>query len=119
MALVAAAKNLMLDYLGTRVVYVSAHDGDPSTTGANELTGGSPSYARVAIAWSSASAGSMSDSTNGAEFNVPAGRNVTHIGFWSASTSGTFYGSDDVTRETFASQGTYRLTNVDLSISDA
>ena len=45
-AFVEAAKNSMLDALS--ITHISLHDDDPSTTGANEVTGGSPAYARKA-----------------------------------------------------------------------
>ena len=112
-----AGKHVMLDALGAVGVWVSLHDDDPGTTGANELSGGSPAYARKQIAWAAASGGSMSDSTNGLEFDVPAG-DVAHAGVWSASSGGTFYGSDPVTTETFAAQGTYTLTDFTLTIAD-
>ena len=79
------AKNDMLDALGAEALWVSLHDGDPSTTGANEISGGSPAYARKAIAWNSAASGSMDDSTNGVELDVPAGTTVSYVGLWSAS----------------------------------
>jgi len=46
MGYVAAAKNLMLDALGAVAVYVSLHTDDPGTIGSNEVSGGSPAYAR-------------------------------------------------------------------------
>lgn len=107
------AKNVMLDELATVAVYASLHSGDPSTTGANEISGGSPAYARKAITWNSAAAGSL-DSSNAPVFNVPTGVTVAYVGFWSAVTAGTFYGYADVTDKVFTSQGTYTLTDADI-----
>lgn len=117
-----AGKNLMLNALkgtnpGTPITHVSLHTGAPGDSGINEVTGGSPAYARKAIAFNAASAGSMDDSTNGAVFDVPAGTTVTHVGFWSAATTGTFLAYDDVTSETFAAQGTYTVTDADLDLN--
>ena len=42
-------KNAMLDALGALAVFVSLHDGDPGESGANEIAGGSPAYARKAV----------------------------------------------------------------------
>jgi hypothetical protein len=117
-----AGKNLMLNALKgtnptTPITHVSAHTADPGDTGANEVSGGSPAYARKAIAFNAASGGTMDDSTNGAVFDIRASTTVTHIGFWSASTAGTFLASADVTDETFAAQGTYTVTDADLSIT--
>lgn len=116
MALVNAAKNAMLDELATVAVFVSLHTADPGTTGTNEVTGGSPAYARKAITWNAASAGAL-DSSNAPVFDVPAGTTITHVGLWSASSGGTFYGSFDITDETFGAQGTYTLSDADVTLS--
>lgn len=81
-----------------------------------ELTGGSPAYARKAIAFNAAADGSMDDSTNGAAFDVPAGAVVDYVGFYSASSAGTLQAIDDLTQESFAGQGTYTLTDADLDL---
>lgn len=106
----------MLDQLGGQVAYLSLHTATPGSTGANEVTGGSPAYARRAVTWNSASAGSKTVS-NTPTFDVPASTTVTHLGFWSASTAGTYYGYVDVTDELFTGQGTYQVTSgaVDLN----
>lgn len=119
MPLTDTAKNLMLDELASVAVWVSLHDGDPGATGVNELSGGDPAYARKQITWPAASGGSLDDSTDGLEFDVPAGSDVTHAGFWSAATDGTFYASDDVSDpESFTGQGTYTLSDAVLSLPD-
>lgn len=72
--------------------YLSLHSAY-SATGANELTGGSPAYARVAVTtWGSASAGSIATVTIASAFNVPAGSTVWGVGLWDAATSGNFQG---------------------------
>lgn len=77
-----------------------------------EISGGSPAYARVAIAYSAAgNDGTIDDSTNGALFDVPAGAQVDAVGYYSASTAGNLYGIDGVVQEIFASQGQYNLTD--------
>lgn len=74
--------------LGNAVNRISAHTGDPSTTGANEVTGGT--YARQAVTWNAAASGQRTN--NGAiAFAIPAGTDVYFLGLW--DTSGpTFYG---------------------------
>lgn len=104
----AAAKNSMLDHLGTEVLYASLHTASPGSDGSNEVTGGS--YARVGLTWDAASAGSMALS-NTPTFSVPASTTVTHVGLWSALTNGTYYGYVDVTDEVFANAGTYQITS--------
>lgn len=109
-----AAKNLMLNALGTALDSVSLHTGDPGTTGANEVAGGSPAYARKTIAFNAASGGSMDDSSTPLVFDIPAGTTVTHAGYWDGA---TFMVSDPVTNEAFTGQGTYTLTDVDLDLN--
>ena len=116
-----AAKNLMLDALrGTNpaapLTHASLHNADPGATGANELTGGSPAYARQAITFGAAAAGSIDSSTQPV-FDVPAGATVAYVGFWSAAVGGTFLGSDPVPNENFTGQGTYTLTDADLDLN--
>lgn len=81
-----------------------------------EISGGSPAYARKSIAYNAASGGSMDDSTNGAIFDVPAGKSVDYVSYHSAVTAGTLLAIDRVTRETFAAQGTYTVTDSDLDL---
>ena len=85
-----------------------------------ELSGGTPAYARKAIAFNAAvDPGTMDDSTNGAVFDVPLNADVDYVGFYSAITAGTLHGVDDVTHEHFAAQGTYTVTDVDLDLMAA
>jgi hypothetical protein len=119
-----AGKNLMLNALKgtnptTPLTHASLHTASPGDSGTNEVTGGTPAYARKAIAYNTASGGTMDDSTNGITFDVPAGTTVTHVGYWSAVTAGTFLGYSTQTSETFGAQGTYTVTDSDLSISDS
>jgi hypothetical protein len=62
-----------------------------STTGANEVTGGAPAYARKAVTWAAAS-GRAKAGTLAAAFDVPAATTVRWIGFYDALTVGTFLG---------------------------
>src|SRR5687767_1608272 len=106
----------MLDHLAGLAVYASLHTADPSTTGANEVTGGSPAYARKAITWNAASGGALDNNANPV-FDVPAATTVTHAGLWSAVSAGTFYGSMDITDEAFTLQGTYTLSDADVTLT--
>ncbi len=115
MAYENAAKNSMLDHLATEVLYVSLHTDFPATA-LNEVSGGSPAYARKSITWNAAQDGSMAAS-NQPTFDVPAGTTVAAVGFWSADNGGTLYGGADVTDEVYAAQGTYTLTSVTLHLN--
>lgn len=96
--------------------YVSLHTGSPGTTGANEVAGGSPAYARKSISFSAASGGSKSSSSQPV-LDVPAGTTVTHLGLWDAVSSGNFLGYADVTDESFAGQGTYTVTSATVDLN--
>jgi len=82
-----------------------------------EVSGGSPAYARVAIAFAAAAGGALDDSTNGAELDVPASGVVDYVGFFSASTAGELLAVDDVTQETFGAQGKYTVTDAKLNLN--
>lgn len=83
-----AAKNSMLDAIG--VTHLSAHTAY-SATGTNEVTGGSPAYARKAVTLAAASGGSKAASTQPV-FDIPASTTVRWIGKWTAISGGTFLG---------------------------
>ena len=111
-------RNLALDSGISGFAYASLHSADASTNGANELTGGSPAYARKAITWGAAAAGVKSN-TVACAFDVPPGSTVSEVGYWSALSGGTFYGSRDVTNESFTGQGTYTIAIGDIDESAA
>lgn len=104
----SAGLNLAVDGLAGGIAYASLHSADPSTTGANEISGGSPAYARLAPTWNAASAGQR-DLSADLTFDIPAGTTVAYVGYWSALTGGTFYGGFALTSETFTAQGQYVL----------
>lgn len=89
MALTDAAKNLTVTELSSVVSAVSLHSAYPGVVGDDELTGGSPAYARKAPTWGAAASGTVSASAP-LVFDVPAGGDVAYAGFWGGA---TFYGS--------------------------
>lgn len=90
-----AMKNLMLDQwdesLATGADFGSLHTAY-STTGTNEVTGGSPAYARKGLTWAAASGGSKALAATLPTWDVPAATTVAWVGFWDAVTAGTFLG---------------------------
>jgi hypothetical protein len=49
---------------------------------------------------------------------VPGSTTITHIGYWSASTAGTFYGSRSLDApQTYATTGTYTLASGNITES--
>jgi hypothetical protein len=116
MGLNDTGKNVGLDAIRAVITHLGLHSGTEGSGSSNELTGGSPAYARQACAWGAAAAGVTS--LSGTEvFDVPAGSTVSRVGLWSASTSGTFYGDGNVTDEVYAGQGTYTVSSGSISIT--
>lgn len=109
-------KNSLLDGFAADAIYASLHTADPSTTGANEVTGGSPAYSRESVSWAAAASGALTTNAQ-IVFDVPASTTITHVGFWSAATNGTFYGHVTITNETFAGQGTYTIASGDIDFT--
>jgi hypothetical protein len=104
---VALRESLAGQY-ATLCTYASLHTGDPAGTGANEVTGGSPAYARKALTWV-AGASDGGYAANAVTFDVPAATNITHVGLWDAATAGT-YRDKRAFAISFASQGTLTIT---------
>ena len=117
MALTDAAKNLMLDALAAAADYVSLHSADPGGTGANEISGGTPAYARQSVSWVGASGGVLTAATQPV-LDVGAGTTVAYGGLWSDVGGGTFYGSALLVTEVFGAQGTYTITSITVTASD-
>lgn len=100
-------KNTLATSYGTACPYASLHTANPGTTGASEVTGGAPAYARKAVTWGAASNGVI---TGQVTFDVPTGITVAYAGLWSALTAGTFQDGGAVTSQAFSTQGQYTLT---------
>jgi len=91
--LTATGQNAMLTGgLGNAITHVSLHTGNPGSTGTNEATGGSPAYARKAVTWAAASAGTRANGTSSLVFDVAAGSTILFAGYWDAISAGNFYG---------------------------
>lgn len=115
MALNANGLNAEVEGLTAVAGYASLHTAEPDANGSNEVSGGS--YTREAITWAAASGGTaVSDAP--IVFDVPTSTTITHLGYWSAGTAGTFYGfrALDVS-QTFSSAGTYTIAAGNLSES--
>lgn len=115
MALNSNGLNAQVGGLTAVATHASLHTAEPDTNGNAEVTGGA--YTRESISWAAASGGTaLSDAE--IVFDVPTGTTITHLGYWSAATSGTFYGSRALdTPQTFSSAGTYTIAAGNLSES--
>jgi hypothetical protein len=114
------ARNVGVDAIAALATRAALHTADPggANSASNEVTGGSPAYARKAIAWNAASGGAATQNGN-VVFDVPA-TTVAWVSYW--NTAGTVrYLKKDVTDEVFAAQGTYTLlaAGSSLDLNDA
>lgn len=115
------ARNVMVDALAAVAVRWALHTGDPgaANTASNEVTGGSPAYARKAVAWNAAGSGAATQNGD-VVLDVPAGTTVSWVSLWNSA--GTVrYLKKDVTDEVFGAQGTYTIkgTTSTLDLNDA
>lgn len=69
------------------MAYVSLHSASPSTTGANEFTGGG--YARQACSWNAATSATKTNSSS-LSFTTAGSTATTHFGTSSAVSAGTY-----------------------------
>ncbi len=102
------ARNVMVDGVAAVALRLALHTGDPGTANQAllEVTGGTPAYARKAVAWNASAAG-IATQNGDVVFDVPAGT-VAWVSCWNVA--GTVrYWKKDVTDEVFAAQGTYTV----------
>lgn len=110
------ARNVAADAVAAACTRLALHTGDPggANGAANEVTGGSPAYARKAVAFNAAAGGAATPTAN-VVFDVPAATTVSWITGW--NTAGTVrYFKKDVTDEAFGAQGTYTALAAGSSI---
>lgn len=102
----------MLTGLTAAALFASLHSADTGTTGLNEITGGSPAYARKGITWRAAgvpTAGQVSNSV-AITFDVPPATTVGWIGYWTLATGGVYQGGYALSAsEVYTGQGTYAI----------
>jgi hypothetical protein len=110
------AKNFMLTALRADITEISLHTGDPSTTGANEVTGGGYTRASVTTADFAAAASGEVTLADDIAFVGPASGNCTHFGLWDGT---DFVGGGAITGDTtFNAEGDFNLlaaTKFDLN----
>lgn len=112
--LTSAGLDAHLDGFTAVALYASLHTADPGTSGTAELSAGS--YTREVISWASASNGTAATDAQ-IVFDVPPAT-ISFLGYWSASSGGTFYGSRALdVPQTYATTGTYTIASGNLSES--
>ena len=87
MGLTTAATNAALD-AAVPNGFVGVHTDFPGDAGSNEVTGGSPAYARLAASWNAAASKSKTLAASVSGFNIPAGTVAKWFVAWSLVTAG-------------------------------
>ncbi|HHV41480.1 MAG TPA: hypothetical protein GXX72_01340 [Clostridiaceae bacterium] len=108
MAMSENYRNAIANHGGSLIKYI----GLVNASGV-EISGGG--YARKAVTWTAASGGTIRPNAD-LVFDVPAGATVAGWRGFSAATTGTNYGGEDLTAETFAGAGQYKLLAANTGI---
>jgi len=87
MALLDNILNIGADAMAAEMKYASIHTATPDSSGSNESTA-----ARQLIDWAEAADGDLALASDLEFTGGASGGDAKVIGFWSASTGGTFYG---------------------------
>lgn len=107
MPFTTSALNDAADGIAATTRYISAHTGDPGSTGTSEVAGGA--YARQQTTWAAASGGERVGSQ--VSIPIPAGTTVRWWGLWTAATGGVFKGGFDLgANEVFGAAGVLNHT---------
>lgn len=88
---ISAVKNAGLDAVTALLAHLSLHTAFPGGAGSSEVAGGTPAYARKAASWNAASADNA-DFNGTVTFDIPPATTIAWVGFWSASSGGTYRG---------------------------
>jgi hypothetical protein len=108
----ATMRTTLANAYKTAAPYGALFSADPGTSGSatNELTGGSPAYARKALNWGTAANSAVTSSAT--SFDVAASATVAYFGVTTAGTAAVSDLQDSVavTSQTFSGQGTYTIT---------
>lgn len=81
------------NYTAPTGFYVKLHTGDPGAAGASNAA---TETTRQSASMAAAASGAITNDAAITWTNVAATETVSHISFWSASSAGTFLGSDDL-----------------------
>lgn len=102
-----AIKTALLNAYAAQGTWLSLHTADPGSTGASEVSGGTPAYARKQTTWGTPASGSMVGSK--VSINVPA-TTVVAVGVWSAATGSTYLDKLTIPSTTVSANATIDVT---------
>lgn len=110
MALNDTILNIGAAAMQAAMTHAAIHTAEPNGSGSNASTA-----ARQAITWETAANGDMIATVDVPFTGGASGGPATHVGFWSASSAGTFYGWLPLTGDqTFNAAGEYTLTGISI-----
>ena len=120
--LAVGIRNAMLDALCRGVVFdndefwAKLHIGDPGAAGTSNPAA---ETTRKQVTFGSGAASGAISNTVAVEWTaLPATETLTHVSFWSASTAGTFLGSDDLSSSAAVEiNDTFRIPIGDLDLT--
>lgn len=102
-------------YSGNAAFWVKLHIGDPGAAGTANAAGNTT---RQQAAFGTASSGSISTNADLVWTNVSTAETYSHVSFWTASSAGTFLGSDDLAAtKTVAVGDTFTIASGSLTIN--
>ena len=117
-----ATRNSMLDAFARNVSYANAavwvklHLGDPGAAGANNAA--AETTRKQATFGDAAATGAITNTAAVEWTNVSTSETYSHISLWTASTNGTFLGSDDLSSTAAVTAGdTFRIPIGDLDLT--
>lgn len=111
MPLTDATLNSLGTSLAGLITHISLHSADPGATGTSEVG------TRQAVSWSVDADGDLTMTGGTRAFTgLTANQAIHSVGYWSASTGGTFRGSNPVSGDTTAnSAGEYNVTAITIN----
>jgi hypothetical protein len=102
--------NIGVTAMQTAIAYIQIHTALPNSAGSNEATS-----ARVATGWPAAANGDFGTLSNKLFTGGAPSGPALYLGYWSASSGGTFYGYQQlVGDQQFNSAGQYTLTSLTI-----
>ena len=111
MALNDTILNIGNAQMQTSMTHLAIHTAQPNASGSNESSAG-----RQAITWVTAANGDLVATVDLNFTGGAASGAATHVGFWSASSAGTFYGWLPLTGDqTFNAAGEYTVTGITIT----
>lgn len=120
--LASGVANAFLDALGNATnytapagFYVKLHTGDPGSAGTSNAA---TETTRQSASMAAASGGAITNDAAVTWTNVSTSETYSHVSFWSASSGGTFLGSDDLAVARAVTAGdTFTIATGDLDLA--